>query len=282
MIQNGEAAENLRNAIYDWNIHEHKYEINKEITIDDETLRDGLQSPSVRNPGIVEKQAIIRSMTELGIQTADLGLPGAGEEALAEMDELIGYIVENDIKLLPRAACRTHRGDIEALAKLTQKHGTEVYCDMFIASSAVRRYAESWSLEDVKRKAKESLEFTQKEGMSTMFVLEDTTRTKPEEIETMFLLALEHGVKRLCITDTVGFATPEGTRAIVKFTKDLLKREGLEDKIGLDWHGHRDRGLALSCTLAAIEAGVDQVHGCALGIGERTGNTALELILVNL
>lgn len=153
---------------------------------------------------------------------------------------------------------------------------------MFIASSKIRRFAEGWHFADVKDTVYKALAFTQQENLPTMFVLEDATRSKPEELEQLFYLAIDNGVERLCLTDTVGYATPEATRNIVLFTRNLIKKAGVEGKVKLDWHGHNDRGLALSCALAAIDAGADQIHGCALGIGERTGNTAIELLLVNL
>ncbi len=273
--------DDLNELIYDWNYHSQD-RIKHEVTIDDETLRDGLQSPSIKNPSLKEKLDIIRMMTQVGITTADIGLPGSGSDAVADIDALLANIIAEKIAILPRVACRTHATDLTSLSNLIQKHGIPIFNDMFIASSRIRRFAEGWSFEDVKDSARKALTFTQKENIPTMFVLEDSTRSQIEEIKQLINLAIDFGVKRICITDTVGFATPEGTKAIVKFTKDLLKQAGVENSVKLDWHGHNDRGLALSCALAAIEAGVNQVHGCALGIGERTGNTPIELLLVNL
>ena len=273
--------DDLNELIFNWDDRSQD-EIKHDISIDDETLRDGLQSPSVKNPSMREKLDIVRMMVNLGITTADIGLPGSGKEGVADLDELITNIRMEGLNLLPRVACRSHKDDLTALANLTQKHGITIYNDMFIASSKIRRFAEGWHFADVKETLKKALEFTVKEKLPTMFVLEDATRTKPEELKQLFHLALDYGVKRLCLTDTVGFATPDAARKIVRFSRSILKNAGFEKSVKLDWHGHNDRGLALACAMAAVDAGIDQVHGCALGIGERSGNTAIELLLVNL
>ena len=112
-----------------------------------------------------------------------------------------------------------------------------------------------------------------------MFVTEDTTRSTPETSERMFGMAIDRGVERVCIADTVGHATPSGVRAITKFVRDLVTRKGKDT--GVDWHGHRDRGLALCNAVAAYYAGADRIHGTVLGIGERVGNPPIDLVMVN-
>jgi 2-isopropylmalate synthase len=88
------------------------------------------------------------------------------------------------------------------------------------------------------------------------------------------------GAGRICVADTVGHATPEGVRSLIRFIAGV--RNEVNPEVGIDWHGHRDRGMGLANTFAAIEAGADRVHACALGIGERSGNTPMEVLLVNL
>ncbi|MEM9189826.1 MAG: 2-isopropylmalate synthase, partial [Myxococcota bacterium] len=92
--------------------------------------------------------------------------------------------------------------------------------------------------------------------------------------------AIDHGATRLCLCDTVGHATPDGVRNLIRFTRHVVDGSGAEVKI--DWHGHNDRGLGLVNSIYAFEYGADRVHGCILGIGERVGNAPLDLLLINL
>jgi 2-isopropylmalate synthase len=85
----------------------------------------------------------------------------------------------------------------------------------------------------------------------------------------------------LCLADTVGHATPDGVRRLVRFVKEQIIVPSGED-VKLDWHGHRDRGMGVINCLAAIEAGADRVHATALGVGERVGNAEMDLLIVNL
>jgi 2-isopropylmalate synthase len=117
-------------------------------------------------------------------------------------------------------------------------------------------------------------------GLPVMYVTEDTVRARPEQLKQLFLAAIRCGAKRLCLCDTVGHATPTGAANVVRFAAEVVKESGAE--VGLDWHGHCDRGLAVVNTLAAIRAGATRVHGCAIGIGERVGNTPMDQLLVNL
>jgi 2-isopropylmalate synthase len=114
-----------------------------------------------------------------------------------------------------------------------------------------------------------------------MYVTEDTTRARPEVIKRLYTTAIECGARAIVVCDTVGHVTPAGVRALLHFVREeVLKPAG--EAVRLDWHGHSDRGLAVANSLAAFEAGAQQVHGTALGIGERVGNTPLDQLLVNL
>jgi 2-isopropylmalate synthase len=97
----------------------------------------------------------------------------------------------------------------------------------------------------------------------------------------MFRNAVEHGASRLVLCDTVGHATPEGARALVRWTRGLLRSAGAGG-VEIDWHGHNDRGLGVSNSIAALEAGAQRAHACGLGIGERVGNTSMDLLVLNL
>jgi 2-isopropylmalate synthase len=275
-------TDRMDDLIHDWN---EPYETDptggasaSAIQFDDETLRDGLQSPSVRNPELAEKVRLIQLMDELGIDTADIGLPGAGARAREHIVALVREM--SDLRITPNVACRTLVSDIAPVVEVVQETGTPVEVCAFIGSSPIRQFAEEWKLEDMLKLSREAIEFCTKEGLPSMFVTEDTTRAHPDDVDALYTTAIEAGASRICICDTCGHATPQGTKKLVGHVRKLVERLGAD--VGIDWHGHRDRGLGLINTLVAIEAGATRVHATALGVGERTGNTEMDLLLVNL
>ena len=249
------------------------------ILLDDETLRDGLQCPSVVDPPLDEKILLVHLMDRLGINTADIGLPGAGSTAREHILALAREM--QNLSITPNVACRTLVGDIEPVVEMVQKLGTPIEVCAFIGSSPIRAYVEDWDLEKMVGNVRDSIRFAKENGLPLMFVTEDTARAKPEMLEALYGAAIDEGADRLCLCDTVGSATPEGVRNLVDWMVGFLESRGTES-VGLDWHGHRDRGLGLANTLAALSAGVERAHACALGIGERAGNTEMDLLLVNL
>jgi isopropylmalate/homocitrate/citramalate synthase len=272
-----------KDIIYDWNQSETNFDWSKvgEIQLDDETLRDGLQNPSVIDPSIEDKIRLLHLMDHLGIHTADIGLPGAGPRAVAAVTALAREIIDSGLSISANCAARTMLADVRPIAEISQAVGLPIEACTFIGSSPIRQYAEGWTLEKMLRTSEESVTFAIKEGLSVMMVTEDTTRARPEDLKALYGAAIEWGAKRLCVSDTVGHATPEGARAVVRFVVEEIVKPSGED-VSVDWHGHRDRGFGLANTLAAIEAGATRVHGTALGIGERSGNTEMDLLLVNL
>jgi 2-isopropylmalate synthase len=266
--------------IHDWNLHEQPPKPPYRIMIDDETLRDGLQGPSVVDPPIATKAAILRAMDRLGIDTADVGLPGAGPRAVADVTALCREIVGSRLRIRPNCAARTVIKDIEPIVAISSSVGIPIEACLFIGSSAIRQYAEDWTIDVLMRRTEEAVSFAVKEGLPVMYVTEDTTRARPETLRRLYTTALRCGARRVCVTDTVGHATPEGVASVIRFVQSIVEETGAG--AGIDWHGHRDRGLDIPNVLAAIRAGADRVHGCGLGIGERAGNAAIELILVNL
>ncbi len=261
--------------IHDWNVPDRK---GARIQFDDETLRDGLQSPSARDPELGQKLELVRLMDRLGIDTADVGLPGAGARAREHITTLVREM--KSMRITPNVACRTVIGDIAPVVDVVQATGTPVEVCAFIGSSPIRQYAESWEMETMLKLSREAVEFAVKHGLPTMFVTEDTTRAKPEHVRALYTTAIEAGAKRICVCDTCGHATPSGTKKLITFVKGIVNE--LKADVGIDWHGHRDRGLGLANSLAAIEAGATRVHATALGVGERAGNTEMDLLLVNL
>ena len=248
--------------------------------LDDETLRDGLQSPSVRTPTIDEKIEILHHMDALGIDTADIGLPGAGPHIARDVERLAKAIANGRLKIRANCAARTVVADIKPIAEITQRTGVPIECCAFIGSSPIRQYAEGWSLDYLLKCTEDALTFAVKEGLTTMYVTEDTTRADPDSLRALFTTAIRAGASRLCVADTVGHATQHGAKAVVRFVKSVITDLGAE--VGIDWHGHKDRGFGVASAIAALEAGATRLHGAALGIGERCGNTPLDLLLVNL
>jgi isopropylmalate/homocitrate/citramalate synthase len=267
--------------IYDWNHDAVADGPGKPVALlDDETLRDGLQSPSVRTPTIDEKIGILRHMDALGIDTADIGLPGAGPKVARDVERLAKAIADGKLKIRANCAARTVVADIVPIVEIQQRTGVPIEACTFIGSSPVRQYAEGWSIDYLKKATHEAVSFAVKEGVSVMYVTEDTTRADPDSLRSLFTTAIRAGASRLCVADTVGHATPNGARAVVRFVRTVIDELGVD--VGIDWHGHRDRGFGVASSLAALEAGATRLHGAALGIGERCGNTPIDLLLVNL
>ena len=249
--------------------------------LDDETLRDGLQSPSVRTPTIDEKIEILHHMDALGIDTADIGLPGAGPKVARDVERLARAIGDGKLKIRANCAARTMVADIKPIAEIQQRTGVPIECGAFIGSSPIRQYAEGWTLDYLQKCTEDAIAFAVKEGLTVMYVTEDTTRADPESLRRLFTTAIRAGAKRLCVADTVGHATPNGAQGGRRRScKSLIAELGVD--VGIDWHGHRDRGFGVASSLAALEAGATRLHGAALGIGERCGNTPIDLLLVNL
>lgn len=258
-------------AAVDWPEH---------VMLDDETLRDGLQSPSVIDPSLETKVELLHLMERLGIETADVGLPGAGKRQLESVTRLCREISDNRMNIRPNCAARTLMVDIQPIAEVSQRTGVPIEACVFIGSSPIRQYAEEWEVDNILRFTKDAVSFAAGEGLPVMYVTEDTVRSSPEDLKVLLTAAIESGAQRVCLCDTVGAAVPEGVMNLVAWTKDLIDELGVD--IGIDWHGHRDRGLDVANTLAAIKSGATRVHGTALGIGERVGNTPMEQLLVNL
>lgn len=269
--------------IFDWNRQAgaFDYATVRGVELNDETLRDGLQSPSVTDPSIDDKIRLLRLMAELGIASADIGLPGAGPRAAADVEALARVIADERLPIEPNCAARTVLADVRPVVEIAQRVGIAIEAATFIGSSPIRQYAEDWTLEKMLRATEEAVGFAVREGLPVMYVTEDTTRARPETLKALYGTAIRCGARRICLADTVGHATPHGVRQLVRFIRREVVEPSGED-VKIDWHGHRDRGLAVPNCLAAIEEGVDRVHGTALGVGERCGNAEMDLLLVNL
>jgi len=268
--------------IYDWNtVAGFQIPRGRRVMLDDETLRDGLQNPSVHDPAIGEKIEILHLMEALGIDSVNIGLPGAGPRALADTEALAREIVRANMKIRPNCAARTHENDIRPIAEVSQRTGLAIEAATFLGSSPIRRLVEDWTVDHLQRTTEKAVRFAAAQGLPVMYVTEDTIRTDPDTVRKLYSTAIGCGARAIVLCDTVGHATPMGAYNLVKFAlEEVVKPSG--EKIRVDWHGHCDRGLAIANSLAAIAAGADQVHAAANSLGERVGNTPMELMLVNL
>src|SRR5438270_5495224 len=268
--------------IYDWNRNLPASLLRPgPVLLNDESLRDGLQSPSVRDPSIPEKIEILHLMEALGINALDLGLPGAGTRAVDAVTALAREIVSNKMKIQPNCAARTHENDIRPSAEIVQKTGLRIEAATCIGSSPIRRFTEGWTDDLLVQTTEKAVKYAVSLGLDVMYVTEDTSRCDPETVKRLYATAINCGARAICICDTAGHATPMGALALVRFImQEVVKPSG--EKIRVDWHGHSDRGLAIANSMGAIIAGANCVHGCAIGLGERVGNTQIDQMLVNL
>ena len=270
-----------RELIYDWNTGDGPaLKPPRRVQVVDETLRDGLQSPSVADPSIDDKIKALHFQAKIGVHGNDIGLPGAGPRAKEATLALAREMARAKLSIEPYCAARTHKNDIDPIIDITQQTGLRIEAATFIGSSPIRQYAEDWDLEKLLRHTEEAVTYSVKNGVPVMYVTEDTTRARPEILRRLYTTAIECGARRVCISDTVGHATPEGTARLVRFLREVVDATG--EPVGVDWHGHRDRDLGVANALAALLAGADRVHGTILGVGERVGNAPLDLILINL
>lgn len=268
-------------VIHDWNVEgPHGIKTKPRPKIVDETLRDGVQCPSVTDPPIEAKVQIVRLLAGIGVDVVDIGLPGAGPRAVADVTRLAMLIRDEKLPIAANCAARTIEADIRPIIDISQKVGMPIEVMAFLGASPIRLYAEGWDVDLLETRTRSSIRLAKQNGLPCTFVTEDTTRSNPDTLRRLFLAAIEEGADGLCLCDTVGHATEAGVRNLLAFARTVVKESGRD--VRLDWHGHNDRGYGLSNAVAAVADGVDRVHGCVLGVGERVGNTSLDLLLVNL
>src|SRR5262245_2639120 len=262
--------------IHDWNAMPVRSGPPRSVSFADETLRDGLQSPSVRIPSVDEKLEVLHLMEDLSIPVVDIGLPGAGAHAAAHTERIAHEIVTQKMRLRPYCAARTVIEDVRPIADISQRVGIPIEVAAFIGTSPIRQYVEDWTLDEILRRSEPSVRFAVREGLPVMFVTEDTTRSRPEAVKRIYSQAIAWGAGALVVGDTVGHATPAGARNLIRFVVDEIVTPA-GGGVRVDWHGHSDRGFGVINAISAYEAGADQLHGSALGIGERVGNTPMDL-----
>lgn len=274
---------NRDDLIYDWNVHgSFPGKPSQKIQLNDETLRDGLQSPSARKPSLDEMVAHLHNCAAVGIDALNIGLPGAGPHVVEQTEVLAREIRQSNLPLYPNCAARTVVADIKPIAEISQKFGLPIEAATFIGSSTIRMEVENWDLPFLIKCVTDAVTFVKSEGLPSMFVTEDTVRARPDIIRALYGTAIDLGADRLVVCDTTGHITPWGVKNLLKAIFDLIDEKGARGQVEVDWHGHMDRGLGVINNIAALEAGADRLHGTALGIGERAGNAPLDLTMVNL
>jgi len=263
--------------IHDWN-REPAPAVTPKVL--DETMRDGLQCASARDPSIADKIALLHAMVGLGVDAVTVGMPGARPRQREHALRLAREVATERLPIGVACAARTHTDDIEPIVDVAQAAGIPIEACIFVASSLIRQVVDGRTLADLQRLTDRSVRFARERGLSVMFVTEDSTRSTPEVLSALYACAIRAGAARVCVADTVGHATPSGAARLVSFVARSVAE--VDPDVRIDWHGHRDRGLAVANALAAWSAGAERCHGTALGLGERSGNAAMELLLVNL
>lgn len=269
-------------VVYDWNLRgRHRWDLRR-VELHDETLRDGIQCPSVTDPPLHVKKEVVRRLSRLGVASVNVGLPGAGPRAVADVTELVELVRDEKLPIRVGCAARTIANDINPIVDISQKTGMPIEVMTFLGSSPIRMLAESWEESKLETLTREAVRIGVKANIPVSFVTEDTVRSHPTTLRRLFDAAVEEGADRLVLCDTVGHVTPAGVFNLVEWVDGHLRGLGVRDRVRVDWHGHQDRGLSLTNAMYAIEAGCDRIHGCVLGVGERVGNTPLDQLLVNL
>ena len=220
-------------VIYDWNVEGHVISPKMgAVTFFDETLRDGIQCPSVMDPGIDDKLEILRLLNSLGVQYIDVGLPGAGRRAVEDVTVIVQAIRDEGMQIQPACAARTHPNDIRPVIEISQKLGVPIEVMAFLGTSPVRLYTEGWDEDLLEKRTRTAVRMSKDAGLPIAFVTEDTVRSNPKTLRRLFTAAIEEGADRLTLCDTVGHATPNGVFNLVHFTRDLIR--GLGTDTGVD------------------------------------------------
>lgn len=253
----------------------------RNVAVVDETLRDGLQSAAGHQPDASHKIDLLYAMAAIGVDVVSVGLPAAGKQNAEDCYLICREIVRSKLGMIPTAAARTVVADVQGIARAAERAGIPIEVYSFIGSSPIRLFVEGWDMNFLIGAITGAAREAVNAGLKFCLVTEDTTRSHPDVLRTLYKCAVDAGTSRICICDTTGHVTPYGIEALVEFARQTLDDMGAKH-VELDWHGHNDRGIGLPNALWAASAGVDRVHGTGLGVGERVGNTSLELLVDNL
>lgn len=252
--------------------------------IDDETLRDGLQSSGIRHPTPEEGLVLFDLMYQLGTQRADIGFAAAGEAHMKRIKAIAEHNSILDPKMEISCAARMTPQDIEPIVQISQEIGAHFWADAFIGITPERIDSEGWNQKQMIEWVENTVGFSLENDVDVMLVTESTIdgiEKNAEFLEQIYLTGLNKGAKRVCISDTTGARLPHEVEEAVLWMRQLLNRSGFE-KVAIDFHGHNDLRSAVPNSIAALRAGAQRVHATILHAGERRGNTdrtALQLQL---
>jgi len=244
------------------------YQLPKTVSIHDATLRDGEQTPGVVM-SVKEKVAIAEKLDEIGVDRIEAGMPAVSEQDFEAIKQISKLGLKSKIYTFARAI----NADIDKALKCGC-HG--VIIEVPIGYPKLK-YQFKWTWEDVVRKSVPVIQYAKSRGMHVVYFPYDTTRAREEDISNVMTRIMQEAPPdAVGVVDTMGCILPEAMKFMVRMMKKLT------NNLSVEVHTHNDFGMAVATELAGVEAGADCVHSCANGLGERTGNAALEELIVAL
>lgn len=249
------------------------------IRIEDD-VREALQNVRVRRPTLDQRRRMLDVSARVGVDVTFLGFPAASSIEDRECAALVSHLVAHGLPQVPVLMARAVLSDVRAVLEIQQRTSTPVIADLYLSTSPIRAVVEDWFLPDMLHRLKDMARLARTEELGFRIAFEDSTRTPPEVLRNCVAAALDVGAECIVLNDTAGDCTPAGAAHHTRFVADLIAESGADVKLA--WHGHNDKGLALANSLAAVDAGVDLVSSTFTGLGERTGNLALEQLVLLL
>lgn len=244
-----------------------KYQLPERVSIHDATLRDGEQTPGVVF-SIADKVAIAEKLAEIGVDRIEAGMPAVSKQDFQAIKEISKLGLKSKIYTFARAI----NADIDKALECGC-HG--VIIEIPIGYPKLK-YQFKWTWEDVLKKSIGVVNYAKSRGMHVVYFPYDTTRAREEDLTNLLTrLMQECQPDSIGVVDTMGCVLPEAMKYLVRLVKSLTK-------LPVECHTHNDFGMAVATELAGVEAGAEVVHSCANGLGERTGNAALEELIVAL
>lgn len=266
--------------IHDWD-HEGSEKLRKScFRLLDTTLRDGRQKPESKQPSVEEQKAIIDFDAKVGVDAIDICMPGVRGKYYREGVECAQYISRNHPNIEIVVLARTIEDDVAATIDFSKDAGVRLSVILFRGSSDLRLLAEDWNEDQIVEDMHRFSKILTCAGQKVISATEDTTRTRPEFLKSIFEAGITGGASELCVADTVGYADPTGTQRQMEWIRQNIS--GAND-LPIHFHGHDDTRNSVANSIAAIKSAPNTiVHATWLGVGERAGNTPMEGLLSDL
>ena len=237
-----------------------------EVSLFDTTLRDGEQAPGIAL-STDDKIRIASALGDLGVDVIEAGFAASGASEKETIKKIVSMKLQSEVCSLARSV----RGDVDAVIDSGAN-----YVHTFLATSDIHlKYKLKMTREEVKARAVDVIEYARSHGLKVQFSCEDATRTELDFLKEMHIAAQDAGASVINVPDTVGVIYPSAMTYLISELKKVTK-------VPIAVHCHNDMGLAVANSLAAAAAGAGQIHVCVNGLGERTGNAALEEIALGL